>query len=74
LSLKILKDWVMEPTVVKTVSKDNVSALVDNEASWLVINEFFLHEAAIKIKKNITRTGFKLIVCFRDTELIFVYA
>lgn len=44
LLLKILKDCVTEPTVVKTVSNDKVSILVYNVASGLVVKESFLQE------------------------------
>jgi hypothetical protein len=58
--LNILKDCVIDPTVVKTVSKDKVSASVYNVASGLVINESFRHEENIKAVKNIRNESFKL--------------
>jgi hypothetical protein len=61
LLLKILKDWVTEPTVVKTVSKDNVSTLVYNPASGLVINESFLQEKNIKVARKMRY--FKVVRC-----------
>jgi len=45
LGLKILNDCVIEPAVVKTVSKCNVSAEVWIKASGLVIKEDFLQDA-----------------------------
>jgi hypothetical protein len=64
LLLKILKLWVMEPTEVKTVSKDKVSALVFKLACELVIKESFLHEIIIRVnttkhKKNLRAAIFK---------------
>src|SRR6185312_5100786 len=53
LLLNILKDWVTEPTVVKTVSKDKVSALVYKLALELVIKESFLHEKKMKVDNKI---------------------
>lgn len=52
LLLKILKDWVTEPTVVKTVSNDKVSILVYNLASGLVVKESFLQEKNNKVVKK----------------------
>jgi hypothetical protein len=60
LLLKILKDWVMEPTVVKTVSKDNVSKLVYNVASGLVVNESFLQEKNIDAMRKMKNESFKI--------------
>ncbi len=51
LSLNILKDCVIEPTVVSTVSNFRVSALMVSLASGLVINESFLQEKKNSIKK-----------------------
>src|SRR6185312_14973407 len=62
LVLKILKDWVTEPTVVKTVSKKSVSTLVYKDASALVIKESFLQEKNIKVAKKIRY--FKMVRCF----------
>lgn len=60
LLLKTLKDCVIEPTFVKTVSKASVSELVDKEASGLVIKPSFVHEK--KIKRMIMVTAdFKLL-------------
>ncbi len=50
----------MEPVVVKTVSKDKVSALVYNLASGLVIKESFLQEKNITAEKKIKNESFKL--------------
>ena len=50
----------MEPTFVKTVSKDKVSALVYNEASGLVMKESFLHEKKRRMDMNIIIADFKL--------------
>ena len=44
LSLKILKDCVIEPVLVKTVSNFILSALNDSRAFGLVINDSFLQE------------------------------
>ena len=60
LLLKILKACVTEPAFVKTVSKANVSALVNNEASGLVMKESFLHEKRKRMEENIIMTDFKL--------------
>jgi hypothetical protein len=49
---------VIEPTVVKTVSKDNVSALVYNLASGLVIKDSFLQDVKMKIVKRMKIMGF----------------
>ena len=51
LSLIILKDWVTEPDVTKTVSYFNVSAVMITRASELVIKDSFLHEKRM-IKKD----------------------
>jgi hypothetical protein len=58
LLLNILNDLVIEPTVVKTVSKDNVSALVYNLASGLVIKDSFLQDVKMKIVKRMKIMGF----------------
>jgi len=63
LLLNILKDWVIEPTVVKTVSKDKVSALVYKLALGLVMKESFLQEKKIIAEKIIMNMGFKLLNC-----------
>ena len=47
----ILKDWVTEPDVTKTVSYFNVSAVMVTRASELVIKDSFLHEKRM-IKKD----------------------
>jgi len=60
LVLKTLKDCVIEPAFVKTVSKASVSELVDKEASGLVIKPSFAHEKKIK-KINMVTAGFKLL-------------
>ena len=51
LSLIILKVWVTEPDVTKTVSYFNVSAVMITRASELVIKDSFLHEKRM-IKKD----------------------
>ena len=51
LSLIILKDWVTEPDVTKTVSYFRVSAVMITRASELVIKDSFLHEKKM-IKKD----------------------
>jgi len=60
LLLKTLKDCVIEPTFVKTVSKNNVSELADKEASELVIKPSFVHEKKIK-RMNMVMADFKLL-------------
>jgi hypothetical protein len=61
LLLKTLKDCVIEPTFVKTVSKNKVSELVDTEASGLVINPSFVHEKKIK-RIHMVMADFKLLI------------
>jgi hypothetical protein len=51
---------VTDPTVVKTVSKNKVSALVFKDASGLVINDSFRHEKNIKTIKKMKAIFFKL--------------
>ena len=51
----------MEPTVVKTVSKNKVSELVYNFASGLVIKESFLQEKKIIAENIIKVMDFKLV-------------
>src|SRR5215831_5951503 len=51
----ILKDWVMEPVVVKTVSYSSVSAVIVTCATGLVMNESFLHEDSKMYRDKITR-------------------
>jgi hypothetical protein len=60
LLLNILKDCVIDPTVVKTVSKDKVSASVDNVAAELVIKESFLHEKNISVDRKRRNGSFNL--------------
>ena len=60
LVLKTLKDCVIEPTFVKTVSKANVSELVDKGASGLLIKPSFVHEKKIK-RMNMVMAGFNLL-------------
>jgi len=68
LLLKILKDWVTEPTVVKTVSNDKVSILVYKYASGLVIIESFLQEKNIKVAKKMRY--FKVVALLLDCCII----
>jgi hypothetical protein len=51
---------VIDPTVVKTVSKDKVSASVDNVAAELVIKESFLHEKNISVDRKRRNGSFNL--------------
>jgi hypothetical protein len=57
--LKILKEPVIEPTLVNTVSNDKVSLLVYKLASGLVINESFLHEKRITAETRRKTENFK---------------
>jgi hypothetical protein len=54
LRLKILNDWVIEPVVVKTVSKCNVSEEKVTKASALSIKEVLRQEVAHANKNTIT--------------------
>jgi len=60
LLLNILKDCVIDPTVVKTVSKDKVSASIYNVEAELVIKEFFLHDKNINAERKMRNESFKL--------------
>ena len=51
----ILKDLVVDPVVVKTVSYFKVSALIRTWANSLVINESFLQEVMKKQKVKIKK-------------------
>src|SRR6185312_11998756 len=66
LLLKILKDWVTEPELVKTVSKNKVSALVFKDAPGLVMKESFLHEKKMVAARKMENKSFKLFGLLND--------
>ena len=62
MRLKILNDFVIEPTEVKTVSKVKLSALKPSIACGLVIKESFLQEHIIITAKKTDAIDFANVI------------
>src|SRR5690349_10124227 len=67
-SLMILKDWVPEPAVVKTVSNFMVSAVMVTWASGLVMKESFLQ--AKKTRQVINSRQDTVFIIIKNNRII----